>query len=415
MSRPTTSFQKKPRGGKRIEIPGTKPSIHNNQLLISTGIPSLDYNLGGGVAVGTLMLIEEDLVGSFSKLILRYFIAEGITSNHGLLLAAKDPSAILRQIPEPIVQDGSSGSMTHGSYSHEKTSTTTKGLHKPVVADDDRELKIAWRYEDVNHPDEGGVASHNKFGHYFDLSRNVDASIIDDIDKKIVDLSDMIGGDDGDDDDGRPRRLSTDCDRVMKECVNFLEKGKNFVTSDLKPEERKICRIVVHAAGSPLWNSSDPFSLPKFFFCLKNLLRRSFACAIVTVPSEIWTSSMKNMIVKSLQHLADYAVKLKSFAGTDDADNPALKDYDGFFHLVKLPRLNSLTRFTPSTFDLAFKLKRKRFTIEKLHLPPDMAETQEREQDETTTTVKTKTKKKAMGFGGGCGGMTGGDVGNLDF
>ena len=38
--------------------------------------------------------------------------------------------------------------------------------------------------------------------------------------------------------------------------------------------------------------------------------------------------------------------------------------YIGLFHLVKLPRLNSLTSHLPETLDLAFKLRRKKFSIE---------------------------------------------------
>ena len=39
------SFQKKSKA-KALQIPGTKPSLHNNQLLVSTGIPSLDNLIG---------------------------------------------------------------------------------------------------------------------------------------------------------------------------------------------------------------------------------------------------------------------------------------------------------------------------------------------------------------------------------
>lgn len=41
----TTSFQKKTRS-KLISIPGTRPSVQNGQLLVSTGVTSLDYLLG---------------------------------------------------------------------------------------------------------------------------------------------------------------------------------------------------------------------------------------------------------------------------------------------------------------------------------------------------------------------------------
>lgn len=401
MSRPVTSFQKKPRGVKRIEIPGTKPSIHNNQLLISTGIPSLDFHLGGGVAVGTLILIEEDSVGSFANLMLRYFIAEGLVCGHSLFLAAKDSNDVLRQIPEPILHDSG-----NSSSSTEQTTSTPE---------DDEELKIAWRYKDVNKAGASGSCAAGgeiKFGHYFDLNRCVDASVFEGMYSRIVDLSETLICDN--ETISSTYRLKGEYRTIMEECTDFLNIRKNLVSSQLKPEERNICRIAIHAAGSPLWDSSDPFSLSKFLFCLKHSLRQSFSCAVVTVPSKVISADKK--VAGSLRHLADYAFKLRSFAGTDDADNPALKDYHGLFQLVKLPRLNSLIRFNPSTYDLAFKLRRKRFTVEKLHLPPDLAETVEREQDETS--MKSLTKKKsaavAAGFSGGCGGKSGG-LSALDF
>jgi hypothetical protein len=40
--------------------PGTRPSLHNNTLLVSSGVPSLDSLLGGGIAVGTVVLIGQN-------------------------------------------------------------------------------------------------------------------------------------------------------------------------------------------------------------------------------------------------------------------------------------------------------------------------------------------------------------------
>lgn len=41
-----TSFKKKGSRGRTVYPSGTKPSLHNNQLLISSGVPSLDSNIG---------------------------------------------------------------------------------------------------------------------------------------------------------------------------------------------------------------------------------------------------------------------------------------------------------------------------------------------------------------------------------
>ena len=51
-----TSFKKKGSRGRAIYPPGTRPSLQNNQLLISSGVPSLD-NVVGECIVFKLQLI----------------------------------------------------------------------------------------------------------------------------------------------------------------------------------------------------------------------------------------------------------------------------------------------------------------------------------------------------------------------
>jgi len=399
MSRPITSFQKKTRGPKRVDIPGTRPSLHNNQLLISTGVPSLDGVLGDGVAVGTVTLVEADVANAFADLILRYFVAEGLTCDQPLFLSSTSPDRILNHIPQPIIYDPETKAKETGNSLNDVTSK-------------DEELKIAWRYKNVKET-EDGLRSGLGYGHYFDLTKLVPPSSLDPNLTEVVDLTKELDLADG---SGDAKGYRDNFDHTLESCEKFLKQKGFLVASNVEAEKRRVCRVVIHSAGSPLWRSSgsssaylDPVALPKFFFRLKSLVRQSFAAAIVTVPTGLLTGRKDFTVVKSIEHLSDYAFKLKSFAGTDDANNPALKDYHGLFAILKLPRLNSLTRFTPPTFDLAFKLRRKRLTIEKLHLPPDMAETQEREQDESLA----KKKPKKLAFGGGCGGMTGGS--GIDF
>uniref|UniRef100_A0A8B9SC37 Elongator complex protein 4 n=1 Tax=Apteryx owenii TaxID=8824 RepID=A0A8B9SC37_APTOW len=94
------SFQRKAAaGGSRlVAIAGTRPAVRHGQLLLSSGLPSLDSVLGGGLAVGTLLLIEEDKFGVYSNLLFKYFLAEGVVSGHELFVAsAKElPANILK-------------------------------------------------------------------------------------------------------------------------------------------------------------------------------------------------------------------------------------------------------------------------------------------------------------------------------
>lgn len=75
-------------------------------------------------------------------------------------------------------------------------------------------------------------------------------------------------------------------------------------------------------------------------------------------------------IMNRLIYSVDNAVKIESFAGSSRETNPVYKDYHGLFHITKLSAMYCLVPNVPPSLDLAFKLKRKKFVIEKLHLPP---------------------------------------------
>lgn len=69
-------------------------------------------------------------------------------------------------------------------------------------------------------------------------------------------------------------------------------------------------------------------------------------------------------------HLADISLRLQALAGTELECNKYLADYHGYFHIDKLAALNSFKSMHPGSVEYMFKLRRKKFVIEKLHLPP---------------------------------------------
>lgn len=96
-------------------LDGSYRSIHNGQLLISSGLNEFDGThfstlfsdltspeiIGGGLPLGSLFLVEEDEFSTFYHHLVQYFLAEGSVSNQALFVssASTNPEKILADIP----------------------------------------------------------------------------------------------------------------------------------------------------------------------------------------------------------------------------------------------------------------------------------------------------------------------------
>ena len=74
----------------------------------------------------------------------------------------------------------------------------------------------------------------------------MDASVLDRVDKRVIDLNISGHSEAG---FGDRERVKDDYERSLDECADYLEKGGHLVSSSTKPEDRKICRIAIHSAG----------------------------------------------------------------------------------------------------------------------------------------------------------------------
>ncbi|XP_058800743.1 elongator complex protein 4 isoform X2 [Phymastichus coffea] len=346
-------------------IPGTKPTTRNAQLLISSGIPSLDHFIGGGLPIGSILLIEEDTYSTYSKVMYKYFIAEGIVNNHLVFVATQEtlPSEIVSELP--AVEE----------ESHTLKESSIK----------DEEMKIAWRYQNMKIFDSGPKDS-SVFGHYYDLTKRMSE---DTLNKANVELW-----------DGE----NVQCQHSIFENTGYMDlllsiekaiTSGQFLVSQT-PEKRNILRIAIQSLGSRLWlsDSEDQTQkdLLKFLYMLRALLRESFTVAMITVP----TLNFDEMsdVVQRVEHLSDIVVGLESFAGSSKEANPIFKDYHGLLHVKKLPAFNTLIHQDVLYSDLAFKLRRKKFLIEVLHLPPEFGDSAQREQDEQVVCSSGSSKHK---------------------
>lgn len=125
---------------------------------MSTGLPSLDDVLGGGLPLSCLLLvIAPDPHSSYGELVLKYFVAQGLSSRQNLCII--DPFAT--EFVKGVMWHPRSSSypITSPSTSAPGEGTGTEGQSGPIEArgidedkaskDYDRKIKIAWRYEQM--------------------------------------------------------------------------------------------------------------------------------------------------------------------------------------------------------------------------------------------------------------------------
>ncbi|XP_040557083.1 elongator complex protein 4 isoform X1 [Gallus gallus] len=346
----STSFRRS--GGSRLAaVPGTRPALRHGQLLLSCGVPSLDCVLGGGLAVGTLLLIEEDKYGVYSSLLFKYFLAEGVVCGHDLFVAsAQDPPAnIIKELPAPLLDD---------NFKTERVEATAAKSE-----DCQDSMQIAWRYQNAPKVETSPTTSM-KFGHYYDVSKKMSPELLQSIKWHSFFLPDELPL------EPKLKMCNMNCGyaRLLRSIQSVIYQ-EGFDGSHPQKKQKNILRIGIQSLGSLLWDDDicstntpeDIHSLTKFLYVLRGLLRKSLSACIITMPSHLIENKA---IMERVTNLSDMVVGLESFIGSERETNPLYKDYHGLLHVHQIPRLNSLICDVSDTKDLAFRLKRKQFTVE---------------------------------------------------
>jgi elongator complex protein 4 len=133
---------------KRAYPPSTRLSSYNGQLLISTGIASLDTLLGGGLPIGTVLLVHEDSMTEYGHLISKYFIAEGIANgSHSVLVASADRD------PQSTLESLMSTSSRHRKQNEDNDDAASSS--QPGAGAEGDKMKIAWRYQNLGKQGDG--------------------------------------------------------------------------------------------------------------------------------------------------------------------------------------------------------------------------------------------------------------------
>ncbi|CAH7687853.1 Elongator complex protein 4 [Phakopsora pachyrhizi] len=352
---------------------GFHPSLYNGLPTASTGISSLDDVIGGGIPISSSFIIDEDADSSYARLVLRYWIAQGISSGQNVIVVGSsldengDPKEIVEHLMslDQDLEDSAAQDETTQSAAPCPNESDSENDEK-LKTSDSRRMKIAWRYESMKkHQAEAESSQMKAHCYQFNLSKTL--------------------------------RLSAD-QRSRVHCIDVVDYDSyNTVINALNDIIHKISkknkqqhnsasfRIAMQSFGSPGWPSQgQTANIFSFLLGLKQVLQKTAAVATLTFPGLQYPVKLRKM----LPWTVDCYMSLESFAG-DEASQAAFPNHQGAANFIRLPSAGSL--LPPATklsvlrglggtsygaridSNLGFKLgRRKGFRIEMMGLGLDL-------------------------------------------
>ncbi|KAF9036418.1 hypothetical protein BDZ89DRAFT_1011253 [Hymenopellis radicata] len=321
-------------------------------IIVSTGIPSLDDILGGGLPLScSLLIAAPDPHSSYSELVQKYYIAQGLTKGHNILLIHHDG------------KDFAKGCM----WTPGVTNTNARPEDDDEPDRDESKIKIAWRYEEMKQfQTTVSPQSSEEFCSTLDLTCRVPESLIDRAmvtkQLRVLDVGYVL------------YQTSTS---VIQNIEQALAESSSSIPF----------RICIPSFGSLEWGDVTSADVGLFLHNLRALLwRYPHACASVSLVPHIASESWGGPgWTQKLGWLVDAFVNLSAFSS-----NPALTalspSHHGLLDIYTLPAPHTL--LSPSDKhsvlrglssaamsaggsgenNLAFKCTRKRLIFETLHL-----------------------------------------------
>ncbi|KAI0067700.1 hypothetical protein BV25DRAFT_1794657 [Artomyces pyxidatus] len=342
-------------------LQGTRASPSSPATTItSSGVPSLDDILGGGLPLScSLLVLAPDEHSAYGELVHKYFIAQGIACGQKVC----------------VVDDHAELFVSECMWMPSAVPATVAYAEEDGDGQDDADakVKIAWRYEQMKKFQTTVPSNHaflsrvtDEFCRTFDLTYRIPGHVISEIIKssRLV-LLDIQGSD-------------TNGSLITQTISRIVE-----LLAD--PDSSPV-RICIPSLGSPSWGDLRPQDILLFFHLLRNLLRNHpHACAAVGLPPHIsvdgwggpgWT--------QKLSWLSDASITLAGFTA-DPSLSSLFPSHHGLVQIHALPAphtllspsdkfsaLRGISAASASTGggenNLAFKCMRKRLVFETLHL-----------------------------------------------
>ncbi|KDP44777.1 hypothetical protein JCGZ_01277 [Jatropha curcas] len=321
----TSSFTRNVLAVSSPQTPGIKCGP-NGTFFVSSGISDLDKILGGGLPLGSLVVVMEDAEAPHHMLLLRNFMSQGLVQNQPLLYASpsKDPRGFLGTLPSP------SSSKDDKLRNHD--------------AEQEKGLRIAWQYKKYfgeNQQSFNGKDTKQEFCNDFDLRKPLERHFYSGQRVDCISFKD-----------------SQNLVALHDHCTTFLSQ---FPRND--GSISSIGRIAIQSLCAPQCEYSNmEWDVLSFIRSLKCMLQSANAVAVITFPSSL----LSEPICKRWQHMADILLSVKAIPDDDKELAKLLTGYQdmvGFLNIHKVVRFNTQVPLILEATTFSIKLQKRRFLV----------------------------------------------------
>ena len=306
-----------------------------NKQILSSGNPFLDKIFNGGFQLGSIILLLEDSPSKLYFQFLKYALAEGIISGDRILFYYSNKYTF-----EEV----------YNNLPYKSTQVENILNSQPVKVsekkEDNNNLKIAWRYENINYTNLIGELSKN-LKYIFDLNRPLQDNLKISIKNEKV-ITKQI-------DYFKKNELMTFINEIVDDFQNISDEenkeeiiyNRIFITNFLEfYKKEKI-------------NYNEIY---KSLLALKNMARSLNGFVFITVNKEFLEKKIFNLI----QYMSDYVLNIRPLLMLPDKEKVA--NYDAIFHIDKFNWINNIKPINIETNIYGIIKDKRKVIIEKIDI-----------------------------------------------
>ena len=254
---------------------------------LSSGNPFLDSILQGGFQIGSTILFTEDFPSKLSDIFFKYSISESLINNHFILYYSQSKNSLKLFYKSTQIEN----------------ILNSKNIQK-------EEMKIAWRYENINYYNL--IKEFNKNLKYiFDISREIQENLYNKNQIKIEKIN--------------YENLNNFMNIIIKD-INNIEENNNKKNNIIKIFIDDFLEFV---------NDFNYNEIKTFLINLKCIGKCLNGNIFINI-----NSNFNKKILNLIKEFTDYNFYIKPLFFLSEKEK--ISDYDAIFSIKKLPRINNL-------------------------------------------------------------------------